>query len=69
MLILRYYNPVWYPPGLDEVDGEQSMVNDEGISTDTDSCVSDMWFLFVWLTRYDLKICVVLYKIKIKIKH
>ena len=38
MFILRYYNPLWYPPGLDIPDGQQlMMMTDEGISTDTDA--------------------------------
>ena len=38
MFILRYYNPLWYPPGSDIPDGQQPMMTtDEGISTDTDT--------------------------------
>ena len=40
MFILRYYNPMWYPPGSDKLDGQQGMtmkMTDEGISTDTDA--------------------------------
>ena len=38
MFILRYYNPLWYPPGSGIPDGQQPMMTtDEGISTDTDT--------------------------------